>query len=153
MAVKKTTAPKSAVTEVQTAAKAKVKTPAETAAKSATKPAAKSADAAAPAAVAPGVKAAPKLVRRKEMVARIVASSGLKPNQVKTMLDSVLAELGNALSAGEGLSLPPLGKITVNRQKEVGNREVLICKLRRKTGDAPAAAPETGPLETAAKER
>lgn len=72
------------------------------------------------------------IVRRKEMVARIVATSGLKPNAVKTLLDSVLSEMGNALSAGEGLDLHPFGKITVNRQKTVGNKEILVCKLRRK---------------------
>ncbi len=141
MAVKKTTAPTKTVAAAKSTAKVVANPPAKTGAK----PAAET----APAAVT-------KLVRRKEMVARIVASSGLKPNQVKTMLDSVLGEIGKALSAGEGLSLPPLGKITVNRHKEVGNREVLICKLRRKIADAPATGPVTGlakaPLETAAKE-
>ncbi len=72
------------------------------------------------------------MVRRKELVERIVASSGLKPNAVKSVLDAVLVEIGNALSAGEGLNIHPLGKITVNRKKEMEDREVLICKIRRK---------------------
>ena len=87
------------------------------------------------------------VVRRKEMVDRIVASSGLKPNAVKTVLDAVLAELGSALSAGESLNLHPLGKVTVNRQKKLDDREVLICKIRRKLGQADTSTA----LETAAQ--
>ena len=54
-------------------------------------------------------------VRRKEMVERIVAATGKKPNEIKSVLDGVLAEIGNALSAGEALNLHPLGKVSVNR--------------------------------------
>jgi len=85
-------------------------------------------------------------VRRKELVERIVARSGMKPNAVKTLLDAVLVELGDALSAGESLNIHPLGKVTVNRKKELEDREVLICKIRRK-----AATPETAPFSTAAE--
>jgi len=70
-------------------------------------------------------------VRRKEMVARIATSSGVKPNLIKSVLDAVLKEMGDALSAGETLNLPPLGKIRVNRSKDVDNAEILICKIRR----------------------
>jgi len=72
------------------------------------------------------------MVRRKELVERVVASSGLKPNQVKSVLDALFSEMGKALSNGEGLNLHPLGKITVNRKKELEDREVLVCKIRRK---------------------
>ncbi|MGR3291211.1 MAG: HU family DNA-binding protein [Paracoccaceae bacterium] len=73
-----------------------------------------------------------KMVRRKELVERIVARSGLKPNAVKSVLDAVLQELGDALSAGEGLNLHPLGKVTVARSKTLGSKEILMCKIRRK---------------------
>lgn len=71
-------------------------------------------------------------VKRKEMVERIAARSGVKPNQIKNVLDAILQELGDALSNGEVVDLQPLGKIRVNRQKDLPNAEVLICKLRRK---------------------
>lgn len=71
-------------------------------------------------------------VRRKEFVERVVARSGTKPNAIKSVLDAVLFEMGAVLSQGETLDLQPLGKIKVNRQKDVPNGEVLICKLRRK---------------------
>lgn len=86
------------------------------------------------------------MVRRKELVERIVASSGLKPNAVKSVLDAVLVEMGDALSAGEGLNIHPLGKITVNRAKKLEDREILVCKIRRKV-----VAPEANPYISAAE--
>ena len=80
-------------------------------------------------------------IRRKEFVDRIVASSGLKPNVVKSTLDAVLLELGDALSKGEALNLQPLGKISVNRRKDLKNGEMLICKLRRTPPTVKAEAP------------
>ena len=77
-------------------------------------------------------------LRRKELVERVVARSGLKPNQVKSVLDPLFQELGNALSAGEMLNLQPFGKITVNRQKVMDDREILNCKIRRNKGAKPS---------------
>ena len=82
-------------------------------------------------ATATGPASGTEFIRRKEFVERVVAASGLKPNAVKTTLDAVLQELGAALSRGEAVNLPPLGKLSVNRRKEIKNGEVLICKLRR----------------------
>jgi len=73
-----------------------------------------------------------KVVRRKELVDRIVENSGMKPNAVKNALDAVLKEVGDALSAGEALNLPALGRVSVNRRKELDDGEVLICKIRRR---------------------
>lgn len=72
-----------------------------------------------------------KIVKRKELVERIAAKSGIKPNVIKSVLDAVLVELGDVLSAGEVLEVQPLGKITVNRRKEFPDREILVCKVRR----------------------
>ncbi len=76
--------------------------------------------------------APPALIRRKEFVERVAASTGLKRGVVRAALDGILDEMGKALVAGEGLNLPPLGKITVNRARKVKGRDVLVCKLRRK---------------------
>ena len=77
--------------------------------------------------------AGPILVRRKELVERIVASSGLKPKAVKTVLDAVLKEIGDILFDGDGLNVPPLGKLVVTRRKDISGAQILNCKLRRKT--------------------
>ncbi len=102
-------------------------------------PPAAAATAAVAAPARPAEAAAP-VLRRKDLVARIVASSGMKPNAAKTALDAVLEEIGKAVAAGEALNVPPLGKLTVNRSKVVGDRQVVICKLRRKIGEESAPA-------------
>ena len=81
------------------------------------------------------------LVRRKELVERIVAASGLKPNAVKTVLDAVLKEMGDILSAGDGLNVQPLGKLVVNRRKDIPGGQILNCKLRRKAATPASLAP------------
>ncbi len=118
MAIKASTAKTTAATASATTAKPLAGVTADPAAESET---------AAPA--APGLN----FVRRKEFVSRVVASSGLKPNAVKSVMDAVLKELGDALSNGEALQLPPLGKLSVNRRKDLKNGEMLVCKLRRTT--------------------
>ncbi|MGR3661234.1 MAG: HU family DNA-binding protein [Paracoccaceae bacterium] len=74
-----------------------------------------------------------RVVRRKELVERIATRSGVKPNLIKSVLDAVLLEIGDVLSGGEALQVQPLGKLSVNRRKELPDGEVLICKLRRKS--------------------
>lgn len=70
-------------------------------------------------------------ITKKVFYERVAEASGVNKNKAKPVVDAVLAELGAALMAGEELSLPPLGKISVNREKDVGNAHVLITKIRR----------------------
>ena len=76
----------------------------------------------------------PRMLKKQALVDRVVTASGAKKKDVKQILDAALAVLGDALSAGEELNLPPLGKAKVNRQKVEGGSEVLIIKLRRGRG-------------------
>lgn len=87
---------------------------------------------AAPAAAAEGDHAP--LLKKQELVERIVKASGAKKKDVKLIIEAALGVLGDALSAGEELNLPPLGKMKVNRSRDEGNAEVLILKLRRGGG-------------------
>ncbi|MDN5785543.1 HU family DNA-binding protein [Pseudorhodobacter sp.] len=77
-----------------------------------------------------------RMMKKQEFVERVVKATGAKKKDVKLILEAALGVLGDALSAGEELNLPPLGKTKVNRQKIEGNAEVLILKLRRGTGNA-----------------
>jgi DNA-binding protein HU-alpha len=74
------------------------------------------------------------LLKKQELVDRVVKASGAKKKDVKLIMEAALGVLGDALSAGEELNLPPLGKMKVNRQRDEGNAEVLILKLRRGGG-------------------
>lgn len=72
------------------------------------------------------------------------------------MSEAVLKVLGEALAEGQGLTLPPLGKLKINRQFEKSGDEILVLKLRRpkagstvgagdeKTARNPLAEPEEG---------
>lgn len=82
-----------------------------------------------------------KIMLKKSLVEAVVASSGVRRNVARPVVEAVLAELGNALARGEALNLPPLGKLTVNRSKEGANADVLILKLRRPKAAAAAVAP------------
>ncbi len=76
------------------------------------------------------------MLKKQELVERILKASGAKKKDVKLIVDATLGVLGDALSAGEELNLPPVGKRKVNRQRDEGNVEVLILKLRRGGGKA-----------------
>jgi len=71
------------------------------------------------------------MLRKKELLARIAESSGLRPNKIKPVMEAVLREIGDALERGEALNVPPLGKLSVNRTKEGENANVIVAKLRR----------------------
>ena len=89
-------------------------------------------------------------VKRSEFVARVAERSGLRPNQVKPVLEAVLEELSQILLNGEELKHPSLGKLSVNRRKELAAADVVHCKLRRQKPQA-ADAPTDGPAATAAE--
>lgn len=133
--------------------KAAIKAPAKTASKPAA--AAKAAVITAPkvevpeiaAAAAPVVKertpkvAAP-LLKKKELVARVVeALEGKKKGAVKEIVDATLAALGEALQKGESLNLPPFGKARVARTKGEGSETMITLRLR---GAGEKNAPKAG---------
>lgn len=81
----------------------------------------------APAAAALVVKPAGQVLKVKELVEQVAKASGAKKKDLKEIIEAVLAELGQALSEGKELNLPPLGKAKVNRQKG----DLLVVKLKR----------------------
>ncbi|MFT6452221.1 MAG: hypothetical protein ACJA06_001714 [Halocynthiibacter sp.] len=83
------------------------------------------------------------VIRRKEFVERVAASSGLRKNQIKPAMEAVLRELGAALAAGEALNIPPLGKLQVNRIREAENATVIVAKLRRSKNMLAGGAPKS----------
>lgn len=72
-----------------------------------------------------------KTLRKKELFERVVAESGVKKKDAKAVVEATLKVMGDALTAGEALVLPPFGKAKVNRQKDLGNGEMMVIKLRR----------------------
>lgn len=128
---KKTSTPKAKTGAAETTAKsaAKVSTPATTIVQTA-KPV-----------VAAG------LVKKPELIDRIVAQTGLKKKDVKPVVEATLAVLAKTLINGEELQVPPLGKVKINQVKDIANAKILKVKIRHPIKDV-GAGPST-PVEAA----
>jgi len=85
---------------------------------------------------------APPVLKKPDLIDRVVERSGEKKRYVKPILEAALAVLGDALSNGEELNLQPLGRVKVNRHRIDEGAEMLILKLRRNTKAADAASDE-----------
>jgi nucleoid DNA-binding protein len=70
-------------------------------------------------------------LKKKEFLDRVLLASGGKKKDVRDIAEATLKVLGDALSKGEELVLPPLGRAKVNRSREVGEGEMIMVKLRR----------------------
>tara|TARA_R110002096_G_scaffold433101_1_gene651214 strand:+ start:12021 stop:12509 length:489 start_codon:yes stop_codon:yes gene_type:complete len=92
-----------------------------------------------------GEASAPVVMKKPDLIDRVVERSGEKKRYVKPILEAALAVLGEALSKGEELNLQPLGRVKVNRHRVDEDAEMLILKLRRNTKvtDASDEAKET----------
>ena len=75
------------------------------------------------------------IVKQREFLLRVAARTGLRAQKVRPVLDAAMDELGRLLSQGHTLQHPSLGKLSVNRKREMADVEVLICKLGRKVGE------------------
>jgi len=70
-------------------------------------------------------------LRRKDFLQRVITASGVKKRDAQTVVEATLKVLGEALSKGESLALPPFGKARVSRQVDRNGGEMLVIKLRR----------------------
>ncbi|QQA41176.1 HU family DNA-binding protein [Pelagovum pacificum] len=70
-------------------------------------------------------------LKKKDFIDRVVELSGGKKRDVKPAVEAALAVLGDAIESGEELNLPPLGKVKINREKDLANAKVFICRIRR----------------------
>ncbi|WP_235438917.1 HU family DNA-binding protein [Candidatus Rhodobacter oscarellae] len=96
----------------------------------------------------PEILDAPELVTalgKRELIDRVVESSGIKKKAAKPVVEAMLRELGDALSRGDTLNLQPFGKGIVKTRKVLENAEVIELRLRRShLAMAAAAAAEAG---------
>lgn len=74
------------------------------------------------------------VLRKKDFVERVMIASGVKKPVARDVSEAVLKVLGEALDAGETMTLPPLGKIRVTKHLDKQGGEVLQVKIKRLTG-------------------
>lgn len=84
-------------------------------------------------------------LKKKELIEAVVTRSGIKKKDAKPVVEAMLAILGEELGEGRELNLQPLGKMKINRIKQLANGRIVMCKLRR--SNAVDTAPKT-PLQT-----
>ena len=78
-------------------------------------------------------------LRKKELFDLVVARSGMKKKDVKPVVEAMLAVLGDAFAEQREMQLQPLGKIKVQRGKELPDGRALVLKLRQKNAQLNAA--------------
>jgi DNA-binding protein HU-alpha len=81
-------------------------------------------------------------LRKKELFELVVERSGMKKKDVKPVVEAMLAVLGDAWAEQREMILPPLGKIKVQRGKELPDGRALVLKLRQKSSQLNAAPSE-----------
>ena len=70
-------------------------------------------------------------LKKKELIDSVTELSGVKRKDAKPVVEAMLAFLGQSLAEGREMNLQPLGKIKINRAKDVQGGEVLIAKIRQ----------------------
>lgn len=80
------------------------------------------------------------ILRKKDLLDQVQRETGAAKKAVREIVEATLAALGTALSAGQGLNLPPLGKAKVARPEDAGAGKAMTVKLRR---DAASGAGKT----------
>lgn len=71
--------------------------------------------------------------RKKDLIDKVTAITGANKSTVRNIVEATLVALGDALTNGAMLNLPPLGKAKVSRAAEAGSGKAMTIKLRRPT--------------------
>lgn len=69
-------------------------------------------------------------LKLRELVDRVVEATGAKKKTAKEIVEATLAKLGDALSKGEELNLPGVGKVRVAKSTDREGRSMMTLKVR-----------------------
>ena len=70
-------------------------------------------------------------MKKQELIEKVVKLSGIKKKDAKPVVEAMLEVLGETLAEGRGLNMQPLGKLKLNRTKEMPNARIIVAKLRQ----------------------
>ncbi|MGJ8545254.1 MAG: HU family DNA-binding protein [Sulfitobacter sp.] len=79
-------------------------------------------------------------MRKKELFDLVTARSGMKKKDVKPVVEALLAVFGEAISEHRDMVLPPLGRLKIQRSKDLKDAQVTVLKLRQRKPQAGAAS-------------
>ena len=80
-------------------------------------------------------------LKKRDFIEQVTAKSGVKKPDAKAAIEATLALLAEALSSGQEVVVPPLGRIKVTREKEVKKGRVLMLRLQLDAGDKDGTEP------------
>ena len=70
-------------------------------------------------------------LKKKDLIDSVVQITGAKKKTARDIVEATLKVLGDALSKGDMLNLPPFGKAKVSRPQDAGSGKPMTVKLRR----------------------
>lgn len=73
----------------------------------------------------------------KDLIEIVASKTGAKKTDARAIVEATLAALGDALSKGDTLNLPPLGRAKVSRTADAGSGKAMTVKLRRPSAAGP----------------
>ncbi|ARE85169.1 integration host factor subunit alpha [Roseovarius mucosus] len=79
-------------------------------------------------------------LKKQELIDKVLAKGDIKKKNAKPVVEAVLEVLGEVLAEGREINLPPLGKIKINRVRDMANARIIIAKIRQAK---PGAGPDT----------
>lgn len=101
----------------------------------------------------PVVDAGPEL-RKQELLDKVVTRAEVKKKLAKPVVEAVLEILGEALAEGREMNLQPLGKVKLNRIRDMAHARVIVTKIRQsKTGGANVVSALDGDDDTGVKDQ
>ncbi|MGR3635666.1 MAG: HU family DNA-binding protein [Shimia sp.] len=83
-------------------------------------------------------------LRKNELFTAVVERSGIRKKFAKPAIEAALAILGEALEEGRALQLPPLGRVKVQKSKDIDGGVVITTRIRRKESSETEETQETG---------
>ena len=70
-------------------------------------------------------------MKKKELIEAVAAKVDLKKPDVKVAVEAALEVLGEALTKGQSVNIPPLGKLMIKNSKSGANATVVNLRLRQ----------------------
>lgn len=70
-------------------------------------------------------------LKKIDLIDAVVERSGIKKKFAKPVIEAALAVLGETLAEGRSLNLRPLGKVKIQRTKDVANGKIMTVRVRQ----------------------
>lgn len=92
-------------------------------------------------------------MKKQELIDKVLGKGDIKKKYAKPVVEAVLEVLGDALAEGRELNLPPLGKIKINRVRDVANARIIVAKIRQsKSGGSSGATADPQEIDEEVKD-